>query len=469
MATLDIEPRTALRSLVQDGTVYVRITAPLGFDFDAGCLAVTPNPVFGRCEGFGRIAVLPAREATLPAGRTTVMLWVTNAALDPTYNWWVLESFLDISAASARTATSAEARQKSSAAGYPVRELLQATIGANTQQGSVTTVFVWFLASRFLDLGGAMELHAPRGYELRCVPGVRHITLPPTSCQLKKGVVASTGDAFHNYLVLTLTAASQLVYPNVAYEFGVSAVNPTVPASPNYWGLIMLNPRKEVVDASMNLEGYQLTDYGLLVHSLLASSTMPAVVNDVTLTLTFQRHLRAGLVGHITIGAPTTTKVLCQRFLDVSGGGSSEAQLPLDPNAAVGLLSTHSCRLQNTITLHLLRTRPLRPLTHVLKLGVLNPGLRATRDYWSVELLPGGAASSATSNTTGNATPTAPAQPQNWWSARPLLHMEVPGYGISSPFSGPRIKAYTADLGSRPATPRVCLLLLLSPVAASLC
>ncbi len=32
-------------------------------------------------------------------------------------------------------------------------------------QASVTTVFVWFLASQFLDVGGAVQLHAPPSYE----------------------------------------------------------------------------------------------------------------------------------------------------------------------------------------------------------------------------------------------------------------------------------------------------------------
>ena len=34
-----------------------------------------------------------------------------------------------------------------------------------SSEASVTTVFVWFLASQFLDVGGAVQLHAPPSYE----------------------------------------------------------------------------------------------------------------------------------------------------------------------------------------------------------------------------------------------------------------------------------------------------------------
>merc|ERR1712107_234864 len=149
------------------------------------------------------------------------------------------------------------------------------------------------------------------------------------------GVIASSGDEYHNYLALTLTLPDQLVYPNVAYEFGVSAVNPPEPVHPNFWGLTLLNSRKEVVDASMTLDGYHLTDFGLRVDSLLASSVLPTVVNYVRVTLTFQRQLAPGVVGHLTIRAPSTSKVLCQRFLDISGGGSTSMMLPLDPEFGV--------------------------------------------------------------------------------------------------------------------------------------
>eukprot|EP00434_Breviolum_minutum_P034969 symbB.v1.2.030952.t1/scaffold3543.1/size54354/3 len=171
--TVTINPKTSLSSLLQDGTVHLRIRAPLGFDFSASCLAVTPNRVFERCEGDGRLAVLLARDGQLAAGFTSVALFVTNAAMTPSTateggvgNTWVLESFVDLANSSqVMIAPSSQARQRSQVPGYQIRELLEATIGGNSQRASVTTVFVWFLASQFLDVGGAVQLHAPPSYE----------------------------------------------------------------------------------------------------------------------------------------------------------------------------------------------------------------------------------------------------------------------------------------------------------------
>jgi len=49
----------AISPEIQHG--FILSGAPLGFDFSASCLAVTPNRVFERCEGDGRLAVLLAR------------------------------------------------------------------------------------------------------------------------------------------------------------------------------------------------------------------------------------------------------------------------------------------------------------------------------------------------------------------------------------------------------------------------
>jgi len=436
--TIAIKPKSVMRSLKQGGSAHVRIIAPLGFEFDIGCLAVTPDPTFTVCEGSGRVAVLAARDATIPAGPSSSKLWVTNAGLTPADNRWILESFLDLSMELVASA-SAGSRQMSHVEGYSIRELLQATIGANAQRGAVTTVFVWFLATRFLDIGASVELHAPRDYELRCTPRVQYINMPAGSCQLKKGTLASSGGFPHAYLVLTLTMPDQLIYPNVPYEFGVAAVNPELPVEPNHWGVALLNPRKEVVDATMTLDGYALTDYRMIVYSLLASSTLPTVVNAVRLVVSFQKELSAGVVGHVTIRAPVTTKVICQRFADISGGGNTKAMLPLDPT--FGTYGTHSCQLQNTLTLHFRQTEPVQAGSYVLSIVVLNPGIRASRDYWAVELLRGAGAlapqdrlnSTATLDTASNAAPA------GWITAQPSLRIQVEGFGVSTAFRGPTI------------------------------
>ncbi|CAE8724227.1 unnamed protein product [Polarella glacialis] len=174
--TVDISPQASLSSLLSDGSVYVRLRAPLGFDFPLGCLAVTPNPVFEACFGLGRIAVLLVRNGLLPAGASSLRLSVTNAGMTPSEaseggvgNQWVLESFVDlVSEDQVVVADSALARQRSTVQGYEIRVLLQATVGGNTQLGATTTVLVWFVATYFLDVGGVVELHAPPSYELRC-------------------------------------------------------------------------------------------------------------------------------------------------------------------------------------------------------------------------------------------------------------------------------------------------------------
>lgn len=458
VAVLTINPQSTLRSLKRSGdaSLHVRITAPIGFEFDPGCLAVTPNAVFLSCTGNGRIAILPARDAILPAGATATHLRVTNAGATASDNRWQLESFVDMPMEAVET-TDVEPRQQSYAKGYRIRELIQATIGANTQRGAVTTVFVWFLATNFVDVGGSVELHAPQNYELRCAPRVQYISLPAGSCKLLKGTTSSSQDDYHHYLVLTLTLSSQLVFPNTAYEFGVSAVNPHVPSNPNFWGLVMRNARKEVLDATMTLNGYELQDFGLAVGSLLASSTLPTVVNFVRLTLTFQRTVPAGKVQHITVIAPPTTKVLCPQFMDISGGGSTTYMLPVD--AGYGVYGTHSCQFQYSVTIHLLITEEIRAGSYVLRMGVLNPAVRAVRDYWSVRLIgpditfspganatlpqiagaEGPAASNATSLISGSSGIAAAAG--DWRTSEPILRIEVRGFGVSSAFSGQKVAA----------------------------
>jgi len=479
-ATVLFRPQAAMKTLRADGSVHVRITAPVGFDFDAGCLAVTPNVVFMSCTGNGRRAVLPVRDGALPSGQFEVVLRLTNAGFTPAVNVWLLESFVDVPEDEVEL-TEVEPRQQSIVEGYEIRELIQATIGANTQRGAVTTIFVWFLATNFIDVGGALELHAPQGYELRCTPQVIYITLPAGSCRLQKGTTSSGLDDLHHFLTLTLTLRSQLMYPNTAYEFGAAAVNPEVPADLNFWGLVLRNPYKEVVDATMTLDGFELTDYGMVVESLIALNTLPTVVNFVRLTLTFQKELEAGLVQHLTIFGPITTKVLCQHFSDLSGGGSSSAMLPLDLD--YGTYGTHSCQFQNSMTLHMLATQPITARSYLLQIGVLNPAFRAVRDFWAVELLvrddagglvPSGGQSGLAANKTpvfnnngrGNSSGSKGGLhvvgADEWRIREPALRVQVMGFGVSGAYSGIPLSAVPLSYARRPGGLGTRALLLLS-------
>eukprot|EP00439_Symbiodinium_sp_Y106_P022819 s5155_g2.t2 len=417
-------------------------SAPLGFDFAISCLAVSPSVVFDRCEGRGRSAVLLARDGELPAGAISVPLFVTNAARTPSAsaeggvgNTWVLESFVDLQNTSAVLAAPADlARQRSQVPGYEIRDLLEATIGGNTQRAVVTTIFVWFVASQFLDIGSAVELHAPPGYELRCNPRVQYISLPAGSCTLISGVTSTTGDVFHQYLSLALTLPGQQVYPNTAYEFGVAAVNPSTAATPNFWGLVLRKPGGEVADSIRTLPGYDLTDFQLDVQTPLPSSTRPAVVSFVRVALTFARELAPGRVAHISIVAPASTKVLCQRLRDLSGGGNSAEALPLD--SSIGTYGTHTCQLQNSVTMHLLLSRPILAASYLIELGVLNPGIGAAKDFWTLELIE---------------------EVMEWRTAPAVLQIQVPGFGVFNPFAGVDIAAIANQAAVKAATLEECL------------
>jgi len=380
----------------------------------------------------------------------------------PASNLWVLESFVDLPRADIPN-TQAEPRQKSIVQGYAIRELIQATVGANTQQGAVTKVFVWFLATQFLDVGGSVELHAPATYSLRCNPRIEYISLPSGTCKLEGGTSSPSVQDYHHYLVLTFTLEGQVVYPNTAYEFAVPAVNPFANPQPNFWGLVLRNPRREVVDATMTLNGYQLTNYDLVVESLLASSTRPRVVNFVQVMLTFTKRLPPGLIQHITILAPSTTQLLCPQFEDISGGGSTAAMLRLDQTYG-GTYNTHSCQFTNSITLHISKTQPVYAGSYTLKIGALNPRYRAVRDYWAVMLLGPDFAPLENVSSTANST-VEPVKATDWRTADPSLEIQVSGFGISDAWKGlplPALAPAAASTGRlEPTFNAVWLVLLL--------
>jgi len=467
-------PESKLMSLDDDGTVHVRVTAPSGFQFARGCLAISPNRAYKTCAGDGPIAVLACHGREFSRGSIVVDLSITNAGLTPALNDWVLESFVDACPGLVKDSdacslvvkdmSEVRSRQRSVLTGYVIRELIQATVGANSQRGWITTVFVWFVATYFIDVGGVLEIHAPSTYELRCTPQVEYISLPAGKCE-QKGLDGITD---HRYLALTLTLSNQLIQPNVAYEFGVPAINPMQTPISNYWGIVFKSKvsagnaeNLEVVDASMKLEGYHLTDYMLMVESLLASSTEPSVVNFVRLTLTFQKTLPMGLVQHMTIVAPTSVKVLCQQFKDLTQAGSTSAKMPLDGDG--GSYGTHSCQFPHTITFHFLTNRDIKAGSYVLQIGVLNPATRPDRDLWEVELIGPPPAGSATTtpapplpsfvaveglNSTSapppparllssftNASSSSVVLVTNWRQATAVLRIQVRGYGISGAFA----------------------------------
>merc|ERR1719235_1142549 len=122
--------------------------------------------------------------------------------MTPVDNRWVVESFVDLTMAQVRAAQGG-AHQRSSREGYRVKELIQASVGGNPQKNMAVTVYVWFLATQFLDVGGSVEIHAPQSFQLRCSPQVEYITLPAGTCKLIE--VADTGGGYHHALSLKFT------------------------------------------------------------------------------------------------------------------------------------------------------------------------------------------------------------------------------------------------------------------------
>lgn len=493
VAYIRMSPLTTIKSTLPDGNVHVRMTAPSGFAFDADCLAEKPNPTFRSCTGMGRVAVLECFEGTFPAGTSQVALRLTNAAGSPSVNTWLLQSFRDISLGQVKAQQSG-ALQESVAESYVIRAMIEASVGANTQLGSTTTVYVWFRAPLFIDTGGAVEFHAPQDFLLSCSPRVEYIIFPPGSCEVRDRACLSDADLcntpiLRQYIKLGLTSRHPdfLIYPDAVYQFAVSTMNPVIAPEQNFWGLAFRSLYGQVVDQTMTIPGYSLTNFSLFVQSIVPSTTAPSVVNTVRIALIFRKSLSPGVFQHLTVEAPITTKILCPQFKDMTGGASfASIMLPLDPH--FGSYGGHSCRSQNTITLHFDITAEVKKGTYELEIGALNPGEAATMDYWAVLLLPLTLSNNAslsqvhepvptnTSTESVNATATMTAASArtvasgtsalpNWKVAQPLLRIRFRGFGIFGAFVLPTAAPVPVDRGCH-AVPAVMLTAFVAAFAA---
>merc|ERR1711871_1923967 len=105
--------------------------------------------------------------------------------------------------------------------GYAVRDLIKAVVGANSQIAAPTTVYIWFLSTQFLDIGGSIEVHAPPGFLPRCHPQVVYVSLPAGGCKFAEAVTSESLQDTHHSLIL-MVSGSEAVMPNTAYEFGIS-------------------------------------------------------------------------------------------------------------------------------------------------------------------------------------------------------------------------------------------------------
>merc|ERR1719456_1732853 len=95
--------------------------------------------------------------------------------------------------------------------GYRVRELIKAIVGGNSQFGATTTVYIWFLSTQFLDIGGSVEVHAPPGFLLRCDPQVVYISLPAGGCQFIETVTSESLGDTHHALVLSISGSKPVM------------------------------------------------------------------------------------------------------------------------------------------------------------------------------------------------------------------------------------------------------------------
>jgi hypothetical protein len=106
-----------------------------------------------------------------------------------------------------------------------------------------------------------------------------------------------------------------------------------------------------------------------------------------------------------------------------------------------GAYGDHSCQYQNTMTLHMDVTQPILAGTYNLQIGVLNPRYRAVRDYWAVQLLGPAGYAALGNSTNGTQQNTSVVSSSAWRTATPLLSIEVPGFGISTAWSGETLAA----------------------------
>merc|ERR1719296_108700 len=121
---------------------------------------------------------------------------------------------------------------------------------------------------------------------------------------------------------------------------------------------------------------------------------------------------------------------------------------------AYGTYGTHSCQAPNTVTAHLLKDAQVSAGSYTLRIVVLNPGLRAVRDLWAVELHAPDSGSLELLGLVGNASAgngsesgaSLPAKFSDWRSTKPILELQLPGFGISTAFSGQPLPAIAFEV-----------------------
>lgn len=315
-------------------------------------------------------------------GEQSLVIRTTNAHATPKYNFWMLESFVGKTLEQAWIGAINDVRQRGVGAGYEIVQGLEVIITpTSTQIGMSVLVHVWFRTRVYVALHGFLELHVALNFHSGCSPLIIPLSTPPSQC---RSFIDSSGIELRDlHRVLELKLEEQPLLPNTEYEFVVHVVNPSfVLAKVDSWGMRLRNPIREVIQANMQVPGYQLTDWGLSFASLVPSSTLPLAMIEIRMILDFTKTLNLKNIQDIRILAPKVWEIICMRFRDITGGEVKAAQLPYSMERG-----HHRCPTKYALILYMNQVFEIKASRYTLLLGLYNPARAVTKDLWSVSLL----------------------------------------------------------------------------------
>jgi len=387
--SLEFETRSELRlsGAGTGGRLYLRLEAPLGIEFEPGCLAATPDPDFEFCAATDRLAVITIREASFATGEHKLVVRGVNAVRTPEWNWWTLETFVDVAFEAVQAGNFEDIRQRGRAVGFTLDQSLQATLRPGSQEAGNTQLYLWLRPNVYVPPKGFVEIHAAQDYFIQCMPAMVYLAMHPGSC---KSFTASSGSEYTDYHAVIEFQVNEgfFLLPNVEYELSISARNPPSVAAgmETSWGVLLRDETRYVIEGNMEIPSYNLTSFGVMVLSLQASTAEPYARNQVRLILRFDKQLVLSGISEIRIKAPFgwDFRPLCNLYKDITDGCEDRCayQLPYAEDRG-----HHICPAANILLLLLDTSRVIEPGVFVLLLGVINPAAAPSQNIWSVSLL----------------------------------------------------------------------------------
>ncbi|CEM22531.1 unnamed protein product [Vitrella brassicaformis CCMP3155] len=274
--------------------IKLTVRMPDGFVADTQCLADSELAgVFGECLGAADIATLTTPLTALQASTTyTTAMKVTNAIAigeGEDANSWQLE----ISVAGVIVA-------KSVIEGYVV-STVDATVTGSSPVGRPTQAIFVFSSSMDLPPQGRIDVNSPTGYFLSCAD-IDMGNLPT-------GTECFPHEELPTILLLEMDSRNGTL-ANTTYIFALSTMNPSIQPTPNLWGLTLKAAKSgSVIDANLNIQGWQLSRFDLSLGAMRASSNVPSQRN--TLELSWQ-------MGTIESGVGNSIRIRCSEDFRLS-------------------------------------------------------------------------------------------------------------------------------------------------------